>query len=511
MTVGRIYIDDRVRTRDEILVNAKKGASGLSSIGAGDGTVISLLLHNDFVFFEATLAARQIGSYCVPLNWHNKVAELEYVIKDSDPVALIGHADLLLEAQSIIPDGLPVLVVPSVGKAPADCPHTQNALRSIDGAVLWDEWVANFAPMENSVPATRGTVVYTSGTTGNPKAVLREPMHPVQYGRWAANQQLIFGIVPRSRAIVVGPLYHASPNSNGIFAVLNCEVAIFYTKFEPERFLRDVEHHQITTVVCVPTIFVRLLKLPDDIRSKYDLSSLVTVTHTGGPCSPDIKRMMIDWLGPIINEVYGGTETGSIFFCSSAEWLEHPGTVGRALPGVRFRLYDEAGQIARPGDSGEIYARGINGDFTYKNQEAARREVERDGLITLGDVGSVDADGFLFLHDRKRDMVVSGGVNIYPVEIESVLLTHPLVSDCAVFGLPDDDLGEMLVVMVEPLHGSPVGEDDIKDYIRNRLSGYKVPKRVFVRPQLARQDSGKLFKRVLKSELMKELDATAKM
>ena len=166
---------------------------------------------------------------------------------------------------------------------------------------------------------------------------------------------------------------------------------------------------------------------------------------------------------------------------------------------------------ASSGDSGEIYARGINGDFTYKNQEAARREVERDGLITLGDVGSVDADGFLFLHDRKRDMGVSGGVNIYPVEIESVLLTPPLVSDCAVFGLPDDDLGEMLVVMVEPLHGSPVGEDDIKDYIRNRLSGYKVPKRVFVRPQLARQDSGKLFKRVLKSELMKELDATAKM
>ena len=400
---------------------------------------------------------------------------------------------------------MPVLGVPPHGADADMCEATSEALATIPGARIWLSWLERFEPRVGAIAATRGTVVYTSGTTGNPKAVLREPMHPVAYGRWAANQQLIFGIVPRSRAIVVGPLYHASPNSNGMFAVLNCEVACFYSRFDPERFLADVEKHRITTVVCVPTIFVRLLKLEAEIRGRYDLSSLVTVTHTGGPCSADIKQMMIDWLGPIVNEVYGGTETGSIFYCSALEWLEHRGTVGRALPGVRFRLYDEEGEIVPRGEPGEIFARGINGDFTYKNHEAARKEVERDGLITLGDVGSVDADGFLFLHDRKRDMVVSGGVNIYPVEIESILLTHPSVSDCAIFGVPDEDLGEMLVAMIEPVAGATVDEAKIKAFIGERLSGYKTPKQVFVRDSLERQDSGKIFKRVLRANLIAAL------
>jgi long-chain acyl-CoA synthetase len=248
-------------------------------------------------------------------------------------------------------------------------------------------------------------------------------------------------------------------------------------------------------------MFTRMLRLPREVRDRYDLSSLKAVVHAAAPCPPDVKRAMIDWLGPIIREYYGGSEGGIWVACDTPEWLAHPGTVGRPVPDAAIRVLDPFLKEVPTGETGLVYGRSPNAwpAFTYLGNDAKRREIDAgDGFITVGDLGHVDADGYLYLSDRQHDMVISGGVNIYPAEIEACLLNLAGVADSAVFGIPDPDLGESLAAHVEPQPGATLTADQVRDHVRRHLAKYKVPSVVVFDEELPREDSGKLFKRRLK-------------
>ena len=249
----------------------------------------------------------------------------------------------------------------------------------------------------------------------------------------------------------------------------------------------------------VPTMFIRLMKLPDEVRRRYDMSTLRHIIHAAAPCPADVKRAMIEWWGPVIYEFYGSTESGAVTFATSEDALRKPGTVGKVSPGAELRFVGEDGRILPQGEIGEIYSRiAGNPDFTYHNKPEKRAEIDRDGFITSGDVGYMDAEGYVFLCDRNRDMVISGGVNIYPAEIEAVLHAVPGVHDCAVFGIPDAEFGEALMAVVEPQPGRVLDPMEIRTRLKASLADYKVPKHIEIQHKLPREDSGKIFKRRLR-------------
>jgi long-chain acyl-CoA synthetase len=277
------------------------------------------------------------------------------------------------------------------------------------------------------------------------------------------------------------------------------ETMVLMPRFDPIELLELIERERLDTLFMVPTMFIRLLKLPEEVRRRYDVSSLRFVMHAAAPCPHDVKRAMIDWWGPVINEFYGSTESSAVTLASSADTLAKPGTVGRLVEGAELRILDDDGRMLPAGEIGEIFTRFAEmPDFTYHNRPDERARVERDGFITSGDVGYLDNDGYLFLCDRKRDMVISGGVNIYPAEIEAVLLGLAGVKDCAVFGIPDAEFGERLMAVVEPMDGSPVSAEDVRTYLRAHLADYKVPRVIELGRDLPREDSGKIFKRRLR-------------
>jgi long-chain acyl-CoA synthetase len=277
------------------------------------------------------------------------------------------------------------------------------------------------------------------------------------------------------------------------------EAMVLMPRFDPAGLLELIERERLDTMFMVPTMFIRLLKLPEELRRRYDTSSLKFIIHAAAPCPPEVKRAMIEWWGPVINEFYGSTESSAVTFASSADTLEKPGTVGRAVEGAELRILDDDGRILRNGEVGEIFTRFAElPDFTYHNRPDERAKVDRDGFITSGDVGYLDADGYLFLCDRKRDMVISGGVNIYPAEIEAALHAMPGVKDCAVFGIPDAEFGEKLMAVVEPADGTTLAADAVRAHLRTHLADYKVPKMIEIARDLPREDSGKIFKRRLR-------------
>jgi long-chain acyl-CoA synthetase len=433
----------------------------------------------------------------VPLNWHAQPAEIAYMLADCTPKVLVGHADLLRHVRGVVPPGTAVIAVPT----PADL---AAAFRVPEGGVepgdlAWEDWLAGFPEIETSASASRASIIYTSGTTGRPKGVRREPAGPE---RSAALRDLfgrVYGCREGMRGYVGGPLYHASPNAFARQGLAMAETLVLSTRFDAETLLRQIERHRLTTLVMVPTFFVKLLKLPPEVRARYDVSSLEMVTHTGAPCPPDVKRRMIEWWGPVLVETYGGTEMGVTTICTSADWLAHPGTVGRPAPNTIMRILDDNKAEVAPGQSGEIFARNpAYADFTYHGRDADRAAIEVDGLVTCGDVGYFDADGFLFLNDRKRDMIISGGVNIYPAEIENVLQGCAGVRDCAVFGIPDEEFGERVFAVVEREAGATLTEADVKRFVGAHLAAFKVPQQVRFDDALPREESGKIFKRRLR-------------
>jgi long-chain acyl-CoA synthetase len=295
-------------------------------------------------------------------------------------------------------------------------------------------------------------------------------------------------------------MYHSAPNAYavGVTQIENATL-LLEQRFDAERTLQLIEQHRLTHAYLVPTLYVRLLRLPDAVKRKYDVSSMRHVSSTGSACPPEVKRAMIDWWGPVFNEAYGSSELGYMTYVTSAEALAKPGTAGRALAGVELKILDEQGRATALGEPGLIYARQSGMvDFTYQGNDGARRAMEHEGYMTMADVGYLDRDGYLFIVDRSADMVISGGVNIYPAEIEQALIDMPGVQDCAVFGIPDDEFGEALAAAVQPRAGASLSADAVKAFLRERIAHYKVPAVVTFHDALPREDTGKIFKRKLR-------------
>jgi long-chain acyl-CoA synthetase len=499
---GVIVSGARERRQGALMARAARAASGFAALGVGENDAVATVLRNDFPCFEAAIGAASLGAYPVPLNWHNTAEEAGYILRDCAARVVVVHADLLPQVAAGIPAGVRVFVVPTPPEIAAAYGIDEAHAAGPPGAQSWDDWLARQAIWTGPPRPLRGSMIYTSGTTGHPKGVRRDPPTPEMAEALTRMAGLIFGIRAGegARSCVTGPLYHSAPNAYAGLSVREAALTVLLPRFDPELLLATIERHRISHLYMVPTMFVRLLKLPEEVRRRYDVSSLRFVIHAAAPCPAPVKRAMIEWWGPVINEFYGATETGGAVFHTAEDALRKPGTVGRAIPGATVKILDAAGRELGPNEIGEVYMR-IGGipDFTYNRLDEKRREVERQGLITAGDVGYLDEEGYLFLCDRVRDMVISGGVNIYPAEIESVLVTMPGVKDCAVFGIPDEEFGEALCAYVEAQEGWALGADDVRAYLRPHLAAYKIPKHIEFRPDLPREDSGKIFKRKLRA------------
>ena len=496
---GLIRSGTRTLTQATLADHVARAARGFTDLGVRPGDAVALMLRNDLAFFEARFAVGSLGAYSVPVNWHYTGEELAYILTDSDARALVIHADLLARVAGDLPADLPVLVVatpPEIAVAYAVDP---DLCAVPAGRTDWDAWVTGFAPWDGAPVEPPAAVIYTSGTTGRPKGVRRHPADPETSRRTLAMFEKVLGITGQARTTITGPLYHSAPHAYGdLMARAGAEISLM-PRFDPEGLLARIQNERLTHLYMVPTMFVRLLKLPEGVRKLYDVSSLRDVVHAAAPCPPHIKRGMIDWWGPVINEFYGSTETSAVVYCTAPEWLAHPGTVGRVLPEAIVTIQDDDGNTLPTGAIGEVFCRQkAVTDFTYHKDDEKRRSVERDGLVTSGDVGYLDEDGFLYLCDRKKDMVISGGVNIYPAEIEAALHAMPGVHDCAVFGIPDDEYGEALAAVIQPQPGANLTEQAVRAFVRSRLAGYKVPRVIEFHASLPREDSGKIFKRRLR-------------
>jgi long-chain acyl-CoA synthetase len=494
-----IVSGDRKRSFAEVADRAGRIAGGLARLGVRQGDSVCILMRNDIAFLEAAYAAMRLGAYAVPVNWHFKPEEVAYVLKDSGTRVLIGHADLLHPLRDAISAGITVLSAPTPPEILSHYKIDPDRLAAPDFTTDFESWLDQQRAYDGPTLPQPQNMIYTSGTTGNPKGVRRTAPTPEQSVASEQVRALIYGLKPDVRGLLPGPLYHAAPNSFGLRAGRLGGALVLMPRFDAEEFLRLIEEQRIDTIFMVPTMFIRLLKLPEAVRRKYDTSSLRHVIHAAAPCPADVKRAMIAWWGPVIYEYYGSTESSALTFANSGDALKKPGTVGRILDGVELRFLGDDGDPLPQGEIGEIYSRVTgNPDFTYHNKPEKRAEIERDGFITSGDVGYIDEDGYVFLCDRKRDMVISGGVNIYPAEIEAALHAIPGVHDCAVFGIPDDEFGETLMAVVEPQAGVTLDIADIRAQLRISLADYKVPKHVEIHSDLPREDSGKIFKRRLR-------------
>jgi long-chain acyl-CoA synthetase len=503
--MGVIVSGDRRLGIDEMKARGRRAASGLRSLGVGAGDSVALMLRNDFPFFEASEAAGQLGAYNVLVNWHFTAEEAGYILRDSGAKVLIIHRDLLHGMLSGIPEGVKVITV--------DTPPEVAAVYGVEpkpagaGELEWESWRDSFPEATDQAAVAPGAVYYTSGTTGRPKGVKRTPTSAEQSAALSRLTARMFGLEEaifggdrtRVATVLSGPMYHGGPNAAGRLAQMADADIHLQPKFDPEGLLRTIEAERITHLYMVPTMFIRLLKLPDEVKRRYDLSSLKWVIHTAAPCPPHVKREMIAWWGPVINEYYAATETFASAFISSGEWLAHPGSVGRPPDGVEVRILDDEGRTPPAGTPGEIYVRAVaTPGFTYHNDPDKRRAAEREGFVTVGDVGYVDEAGYLYLCDRKSQMVISGGVNIYPAEIEAELLKMPGVADAAVFGVPDEEFGESLAAHIQPIPGVALDARDVRAFLGQSLAKYKLPRTVVFEAELPREDSGKIFKRKLR-------------
>ena len=496
---ARLIGGTRELSPEAVDAQVRRAAAAMAADGVGPGDAVALLLRNDFAFFVASLAARWLGAYATPINWHATPDEIGYILADSGAKLLVGHDDLLapLTGRAGLPATVAVPTPAEIAGAYRLAPATPPA-----EARRWEDWLAA-ADAEPPAPTAAGAsaMIYTSGTTGKPKGVKREPLVPeraMAQGRLFAGA---YGLVPQPGmvAMMTGPMYHSAPNSYGLAAFTMADTIVLQPRFDAEELLALVEKHRVTHMHMVPTMFVRLLKLPDEVKARYDLSSLVTVVHGAAPCPVDVKRRMIEWWGPVIHEYYGATETGLMTAHGSADALARPGTVGRALPGVTIRVLGEDGEALGAGAIGDVYIRSdVMPDFTYHGRADERAAIDRSGFVTVGDIGWLDEDGYLFLCDRRRDMIISGGVNIYPAEIEAELLAMPGVRDCAVFGIPDDEFGEAVCAWIEPQAGAAPTPEGVRSALGEKLSRFKLPKVVEFADALPREDSGKIFKRRLR-------------
>jgi long-chain acyl-CoA synthetase len=490
--------DIRQRSWSEYNGRVNQLLRGLQAAGIEQGAHVALLSSNRCENFEV-LGAVFHGSYVVvPMNWHFVAEEIAFILEDSGADVLVVDGRFEAEARKALKEvGSPKLVLLFDGNPG-------------DGFEDYETFLAAQSVEEPEVQGAGTVMFYTSGTTGKPKgvrgsaaAMLGESVEVVDF----VMQVMADGTgVPRGgRTLLCGPAYHSAQWAFSFMPMCVGNSCIMQHKFDPETTLAMIDTHKITNSHMVPTQFVRFLKYraAEGGSVDFDGSSLKIIWHGAAPCSPAIKKDMIAWWGPIIWEYYGGTEGGFATLINSEDWLSHPGSVGRPTEMIEITIHDDDGGLCPAGTPGTIYQRSTTGsDFEYHNRpdETEKRHLE-PGVFTLGDVGFLDKDGYLFLTDRKIDMIISGGVNIYPAEIESVLVAHPNVHDVAVFGIPNDDFGEEIKAVVQVIEGTVGSEDlvdELKAYAMEHLAKYKVPKTFDFSDDLPRTPTGKLMKRLLR-------------
>ena len=475
----------------------------LRSAGLETGDTFSVLSGNRREYFEAMAAACQGGWRFVPVNWHCVADELAYVLDNSDSKALLVDARFVQVAAEALkrPEAPPLLVNAVMGgEAP-------------EGFDSYESLLAGASPEEPEDQRAGGPMFYTSGTTGRPKGVVGgalQPGGPVELfslitkaaGNWV-------GMPEEGVSLLEGPVYHSAQWAFSFLPMLTGSSVVIRHKFDAAETLDLIDRYGVTNVHLVPTQFIRLLRLETSRRQSFDGSSLQLCLHGAAPCSEDVKRRMLEWWGPKISEYYGGTEGAVSTVISAQEWLQRPGSVGRPLDTVEIRIVKDDGSLAGPGETGQIYIKNSLGiDFEYHKDPAKTEAAHLEpGVFTLGDVGYLDQDGYLFMSDRKIDMIISGGVNIYPAEIEGVLVTHPAVIDAAVFGIPHPEFGEEVkaaVELSENAESSQALADELIAHCREHLAGYKAPKSIDFEASLPRHPTGKLFKRLLREPYWKQ-------
>lgn len=450
------------------------------------GDTIAILMENNEHVHVAMWAARRSGLYYTLVNTHLSGSEVAYIVGDSGAKAIFASRALngvCAHLSDALPHGLPAVAL--------------IADDDLEGWQRYPECVAT----EPSTPITDESVgqllQYSAGSTGRPKGI-RRPLHP---GTTKLTTPVFeaLGVTGDSVYLSPAPSYHTAPAMWTMAAQSVGATVVMMTRFDAEQALDCIQRYGVTHAQFVPTMFVRMLRLPEEIRCRFDVSSLQRVVHAAAPCPPAIKHQMIDWWGPIIDEYYGSSEGAGISFIRADEWLKRPGSVGKPMLGVPHIL-DENGAEVPPGHIGEIYYEG-GYPFEYLNdtiRTAASRTPQ--GWITVGDVGYLDADGYLYLTDRRNHMIISGGVNIYPQEIENELVSHPRVVDAAVFGIPDDVMGQSVkavVQLVDPTHAGEAVADELISWLRERLAHFKCPRSIAFEEALPRTDAGKLYKQPL--------------
>ena len=485
-----------VTTYRELDAAANRLSRVLRVAGLRPGDHVAFCLENHPRFLEVAWGCQYAGVVYTACSSRLTPDELAYIVRDCGARAFLTSRAMATVAAAIV----------------ADTPAVELRLM-LDGTDAhhgsYEEAVAAASadPLPGRVEGS--DMLYSSGTTGRPKGVAFtfEPRPLGTAPTLVTLCQLVFGMGPDTVYLSPAPLYHAAPLRFTMAVHRLGGTAVVMPHFDAEEMLAAIPRHRVTTAQVVPTMFVRMLKLPDDVRARHDVSSLRCVIHAAAPCPVEVKRAMIDWWGPVLHEYYAGTEGNGFVYCNSAQWLAHPGTVGTAISGV-VHVLDDDGEELPAGETGTVYFESP-GTFEYHNdpdKTRASRDPKGRGWSTLGDVGHLDGDGFLYLTDRKAFMIITGGVNVYPQEAENVLIAHPEVVDVAVFGVPHPEMGEEVKAVVQP-RAMPVGPEEtarrsaeLVAYCRARLADVKCPRSVDFRPELPRHPTGKLYKRLLKDE-----------
>ena len=475
------------RTYKEIDDAAIRLAHALRGRGMQRGDHIAVLLDNQPEFYDVVWAAMRIGLYVTPINWHLVAAEAGYIVRDCDATAMVASAHLHD-------------VVASMGDDLAKVTTRIAVDGDLPGFERYDDVVAgvDVAPIPEECEG--GWMFYSSGTTGRPKGI-KPPLQDGDLGERSFLTQLVgglFGFDEHTVYLSPAPLYHAAPAGWTIGTQRLGGTAVVMERFDPLELLAAVERHRVTHVQLVPTHMIRLLRLSEEERSRFDLSSLQLVVHAAAPCPVEVKQACLDWLGPIVHEFYSGSEGSGLCYIGPDDWLAHPGSVGKSMSGA-IHIVGDDGEELPVGEEGEVWFE-TNRVFEYhRDPEKTKGAFDPRGWGWLGDVGRVDDDGYLYLTDRASNMIISGGVNIYPREIEDVLVMHPAIDDVAVIGTPDPDMGERVTAFVLLAPDAAATGDELITWCRDRLSHFKCPREVRFVDALPRLPTGKLLKRLLLS------------
>jgi long-chain acyl-CoA synthetase len=476
----------------EYEANANRLAQLFRAAGLQRGDHVAMFLENNLRYFETQGAAERTGLFYTCINSYLTPEEVAYIVDDCQARVLItsaARADVAVEAAKQTPRVEVFLCI--------DADHQIGPFEPYDAAL------AAFPPEPVPDEKLGAAMLYSSGTTGRPKGILRPlpDVHPSEQLPVMEIVRQMFQFHEGMRYLSPAPLYHSAPQASVAATMRLGSPSVIMEKFDPEQYLALVECHRITHSQVVPTMFSRMLKLPADVRTKYDLSSLETIIHAAAPCPVQVKRDMIEWFGPKLIEYYGATEANGFTWCDSEQWLAHPGTVGHPIIATLLILDDDGDEVPQ-GETGTVWFEGAT-NFTYwRDPEKTAESRDATGTrSTVGDVGYVDEDGYLYLTDRKTYMIISGGVNIYPQETENLLITHEKVLDAAVIGVPNEDLGEEVKAVVQVMDGVEAGpelERELQAFCRANLAPFKCPRTVDFVDELPRLPTGKLYKRLLR-------------